>query len=354
MPRQEQQQEQGKAKSVSWIDHAAQLQGCKADISDYIGHMIKHSDSIPTLSLTRSATDPAGFAAELGASFERFGFAIIADHGIDPALIKQSWALTADFFALPTETKLAYDGRANGGQRGYTAFGTEIAKDADKHDLKEFWHVGRDLPPEHRFRDHMPGNVWPAEVPGFQETLSALYAAFDVAGGRLLSAIALHLGLAADWFVPTVDQGNSILRLLHYPPIPKDADGIRAGAHEDINTITLLLGAEEAGLQLLGKDGEWIALDPPQGALVVNIGDMLQRLTNHRLPSTTHRVINPPPERRHLPRYSMPFFLHFASDFMIETLPSCIDEAHPNRYLHPITADTYLKERLIEIGLLKT
>ncbi len=319
----------------------------------YVSRMTQPSDSIPTLSLARADSDPKGFAADLGASFERFGFAIISNHGIDPALIAKSWALTADFFALPTEAKLAYDGKGNGGQRGYTAFGTEIAKDADKHDLKEFWHVGRDLPAGHRFLDHMPPNVWPVEVPEFKETLSSLYAAFDVAGGRLLSAIALHLGLDANWFEPTVDNGNSILRLLHYPPIPKDADGIRAGAHEDINTITLLLGAEEAGLQLLGKDGEWLAIDPPEGALVVNIGDMLQRLTNHRLPSTTHRVINPPPDRRHLPRYSMPFFLHFASDFRIETLPSCIDADHPNLYSAPITADAYLKERLVEIGLLK-
>jgi isopenicillin N synthase-like dioxygenase len=310
-------------------------------------------ESIPTLSLEQSDADPSGFAAALGQSFEQFGFAIIADHGIDPALIARAWALTADFFALPTAAKLAYDAAPNAGQRGYTAFGTEIAKDADKHDLKEFWHVGRELPPGHPFRNHMPDNIWPTEIEGFQETLAALYAAFDVAGGHILSGIARHLGLAPDWFVPTVENGNSILRLLHYPPIPRDADGIRAGAHEDINTITLLLGAEEAGLQLLGKDGQWLAIDPPEGALVVNIGDMLQRLTNNRLPSTTHRVVNPPPERRHLPRYSMPFFLHFASDFLIETLPQCVDATHPNHYPNPITADDYLKERLIEIGLMK-
>jgi isopenicillin N synthase-like dioxygenase len=315
--------------------------------------MTTHLDSIPTLSLARSKTDPQGFAAELGQSFERFGFAIIADHGIDSALIAKAWALTADFFALPTPAKLKYDAAPNAGQRGYTAFGTETAKDADKHDLKEFWHVGRDLPSGHPFRDHMPDNIWPAEIDGFKDTLSTLFAAFDAAGGQILSAIARHLGLAPDWFAPTVENGNSILRLLHYPPIPLDADGIRAGAHEDINTITLLLGAEEAGLQLLGRDGNWLAIDPPEGALVVNIGDMLQRLTNNRLPSTTHRVINPPPERRHLPRYSMPFFLHFASDFLIETLPGCVDAAHPNLYPEPTTADAYLKERLIEIGLLK-
>ncbi len=309
--------------------------------------------TIPTLSLARASGDPEAFALDLGRSFERFGFAIIADHGVDGALIDRAWDRTKAFFALPTEVKLHYDAAALAGQRGYTAFGTEIAKDGDKHDLKEFWHVGRDLPPGHPFRNHMPDNIWPDEVDGFQETLSALFSAFDVAGGHILSAIARHLGLAPDWFVPTVENGNSILRLLHYPPIPVDADGIRAGAHEDINTITLLLGAEEAGLQLLGKHGNWLDIDPPPGAMVVNIGDMLQRLTNNRLPSTTHRVINPPPERRHLPRYSMPFFLHFASDFLIETLPSCIDDAHPNLYPQPITANDYLRQRLVEIGLLK-
>ncbi len=169
----------------------------------------------------------------------------------------------------------------------------------------------------------------------------------------MLSAIALYLGLPRDWFDRAVADGNSVMRLLHYPPIPLDADGIRAGAHEDINLITLLLGAEEAGLQLLTKAGDWIAVDPPKGALVINVGDMLQRLTNHRLPSTSHRVINPPPERRHLPRYSMPFFLHLASDFMIETLPGCVDARHPDRYPQPISANDYLTERLVEIGLLK-
>jgi isopenicillin N synthase-like dioxygenase len=308
---------------------------------------------IPTLSLARAGDDADGFARDLGRSFERFGFAIIADHGIDAGLIDRGWDCTKAFFDLPTPVKQHYDAAKMAGQRGYTAFGTEIAKDGDTHDLKEFWHVGRDLPPGHRFRDHMPDNVWPAEIEGFHDTLSALFAAFDVAGGQILSAIARYLGLTPHWFAPAVDNGNSILRLLHYPPIPHDADGMRAGAHEDINTITLLLGAEEAGLQLLGKDGAWQAVDPPKGALVVNIGDMLQRLTNNRLPSTTHRVVNPPPERRSLPRYSMPFFLHFASDFLIETLPGCIDPAHPNLYPDPITANDYLTERLIEIGLLK-
>jgi isopenicillin N synthase-like dioxygenase len=311
------------------------------------------TQSIVTLSLASAAKGPESFASALGESFERYGFAIVADHGIDAGLIAKAWSLTRDFFALPTEVKGTYQLAGTGGARGYTPFGTEIAKDADRHDLKEFWHVGRDLPFGHRFDDHMPGNLWPAEVPEFRETLQALYAAFDTAGNQLLSAIARHLDLAPDWFAPTVENGNSVLRLLHYPPIPLDADGIRAGAHEDINLITLLLGAEEAGLQLLGKNGQWLAVDPPKGAMVVNVGDMLQRLTNNRLPSTTHRVINPPPQRRHIPRYSMPFFLHLASDFQIETLPNCVDERHPNLYPDPISANDYLTERLIEIGLIK-
>jgi isopenicillin N synthase-like dioxygenase len=149
-----------------------------------------------------------------------------------------------------------------------------------------------------------------------------------------------------------VRDGNSILRLLHYPPVSADAPGVRAGAHEDINLITMLLGAEEAGLQLLDRNGEWLAIDPPKGAMVVNVGDMLQRLTNHLLPSTTHRVVNPPPERRGHARYSMPFFLHLASDYRIETLTGCVSAENPDRYPGPITADEYLRERLREIGLI--
>lgn len=307
--------------------------------------------TVPVFSLTQQDLDPEGFADALGKSFQSFGFAIVADHGIDPALVAQTWDVTRAFFALPVETKARYVLEGMGGARGYTPFGIEVAKGADKHDLKEFWHVGRDLPPGHRFHEHMPDNVWPLEVPGFMEALRAIFTAFDETGNRLLSAIAVYLGLPPDWFGSAVENGNSVLRLLHYPPIPFDADGVRAGAHEDINLITLLLGAEEAGLQLLTRAGEWVAVDPPEGAIVINVGDMLQRLTNNRLPSTTHRVINPPPERRHIPRYSMPFFLHLASDFEIRTLPECIDADHPDQYPVPITADAYLQERLVEIGL---
>lgn len=309
------------------------------------------SPPLPVLSLADQDRDPAGFAAALGASFRHSGFAILTDHGIDPALIARGWALTRDLFALPDATKRRYHRAEIFGQRGYTPFGIEIAKDADHVDLKEFWHIGRDLPVGHRFCDHMPGNLWPAELPEFQPVFCALYAAFDRLGARLLAAIARDLGLAPDWFEAATRDGNSVLRLLHYPPVPADAPGIRAGAHGDINLITLLLGAEEGGLQLLTRAGQWLSVTPPEGGLVINVGDMLERLTNHVLPSTIHRVLNPPPARRHVPRYSMPFFLHLASDFVIKTLPGCITPERPNRYPHPITAHDFLTERLIDIGL---
>ena len=306
---------------------------------------------VPTLSLSDQPRDPDAFARAFGASFERFGFAIVADHGIAPDLVARAWAETEALFALPEAEKRAYHLAGGGGARGYTPFKTEIAKGASAVDLKEFWHIGRELPAGHRYAGVMAANVWPERPDGFRETFTRLFAAFDRAGDRLLSAIARYLGLAPDWFDTAVRDGNSVLRLLHYPPIPADAAGERAGAHEDINLITLLLGAEEAGLELLDRDGRWLAVKPPEGALVVNVGDMLQRLTNHVLPSTTHRVVNPPPERRGRSRYSMPFFLHPAPDFLIETLPGCVSATNPDRYPQPITAHDYLHERLVEIGL---
>ncbi|MCC2980400.1 isopenicillin N synthase family dioxygenase [Sphingomonas sp. IC4-52] len=309
---------------------------------------------VPTLSLADQAHNPDRFAEDLGGSFRRFGFAIVADHGIPQDLIARAWAQTEALFALPDDEKRRYFIEGAGGARGYTPFKTEIAKDAKHVDLKEFWHVGRELPAGHHYESEMPANVWPARPDGFKDTFLELFRAFDTAGDKLLSAIARHLGLAPNWFDPAVKDGNSVLRLLHYPPIPVDAEGVRAGAHEDINLITLLLGAEEAGLELLDRDsGAWLAIKPPEGAMVVNVGDMLQRLTNHVLPSTTHRVVNPPPERRGHSRYSMPFFLHPAPDFLIETLPQTITPDNPNRYPTPITANGYLHERLVEIGLIK-
>ncbi len=292
-----------------------------------------------------------GFARDLGASFERYGFAVVADHDLDQSLVDGAAACTKAFFALPEGEKLKYELPGAGGQRGYTPFGVETAKGAEHFDLKEFWHTGRELPTGHHYRSSMPDNVWPAEIPEFRKYVGGLYDALDHLGNRLLRAIAHHLELPHDYFEQTVHLGNSVLRLLHYPPASFDGPNVRAGAHEDINTITLLLGAEEAGLQIREKSGDWLDVNPPAGSVVCNIGDMLQRLTNHVLPSTTHRVVNPAPERRSVARYSMPFFLHFAPDFEIRTLPSTITPDQPNRYPGPITAEAYLNQRLREIKL---
>jgi isopenicillin N synthase-like dioxygenase len=292
-------------------------------------------------------------ADELGRSFGEYGFAVVRDHGIPQELIDEAERVSKAFFALPDEVKRAYKIAGGGGARGYTPFGTEKAKDAEVFDLKEFWHVGRDLPEGHPLAPFMAPNVWPAEVAGFRETMSALFAAFEVAGGRVLEAIALHLGRPRNFFAASVEDGNSVMRLLHYPPLGEGAPegAIRAAGHEDINTITLLLGAEEAGLELLTRQGEWAAVDTPAGALVINVGDMLQRQTNGRLRSTTHRVVNPRGEAARRARYSMPFFLHFRPDFLIEALPECVDPADANPPEPPITAHDYLMQRLREINL---
>ena len=305
-------------------------------------------DNIAVVDIQRPLPE---LADELGRSFEEYGFAVIRNHGIPQDLVDKVEEMQKALFALPTETKQGYPIPGGGGARGYTPFGKEIAKDAKIFDLKEFWHIGRSLPEGHELANTMAPNVWPAELPEFKETMEAVYAAFEQAGDRVLRAIAIHLDLPEDYFVATVEDGNSVMRLLHYPPLPEDAPegAIRAAAHGDINTITLLMGAEEAGLELLTRKGEWKAVDVPEGALVINVGDMLERLTNGRLPSTKHRVVNPRGEAARRSRYSMPFFLHFRPDFLIEPLESCVvagDSPPP-----PITAHDFLQQRLREIGL---
>ena len=308
-------------------------------------------DDIASVSLKDADHDPEGFARKLGRSFEEYGFAIIADHGIPDGLIARAENKARAFFALPEAVKRKYFVEGGGGARGYTPFGIETAKGGKAHDLKEFWHVGRDLPEGHRFSDHMPGNLWPTEVSSFRDTFQELYATFDETGLKILKAIARYLKIDEDYFENAVKDGNSVLRALYYPPQTEPTgEHIRAGAHEDINAITLLLGAEEAGLELLTKDGRWIPVSPKAGEMVINIGDMLQRLTNGVLRSTSHRVINPAPDRASHARYSMPFFLHFRSDFLIEALPQTVAAGHGPKW-PPITANDYLQERLREIKL---
>jgi isopenicillin N synthase-like dioxygenase len=303
---------------------------------------------IASVSLAQPLED---IADELGRSFAEYGFAVVRDHGIPQDLIAAAEAAAKAFFALPDAAKRAYQLPGGGGARGYTPFGTEKAKDAAVFDLKEFWHVGRDLPAGHPLAAFMAPNVWPTEIADFRTVMSALYAAFETSGLRVLEAIALHLGRPRDFFAPSVADGNSVMRLLHYPPLGEGAPegAIRAAAHEDINTITLLLGAEEAGLELLTKRGEWLPIPASKGALVINVGDMLERQTNGALRSTTHRVVNPRGEAARRARYSMPFFLHFRPDFLIEPLPECV--AAGTAALPPITAHDFLMQRLREINL---
>ena len=315
------------------------------------------ASQIPTLDIQRfinpsSAEDKQAFVKEIGDAYREWGFAGIRNHGVSQQLIDDAYNAFRDFFALPDDTKRKYHIAGGGGARGYTPFGIETAKGAQHFDLKEFWHIGREIPDDSKYRDVMAANVWPDEVPAFKEKGYALYQALDNLGSYVLSALALHIDLPENYFTDKTNFGNSILRPIHYPPITTpDVPNVRAGAHEDINLITLLVGASAAGLEVLSRKNEWVPFTADADTIVVNIGDMLQRLTNHVYPSTTHRVTNPPGDLARQPRYSVPFFLHPNPDFLIDVLPSCVTADNPNRYPEPITAQGYLEERLREIKL---
>jgi isopenicillin N synthase-like dioxygenase len=308
---------------------------------------------IPTLDIRRYDSDRAAFVAELGAAYREWGFCGIRGHGIAPAAIEAAYDAFKRFFALPAETKMRYHLPGTGGARGYTPFGIETAKDSKYPDLKEFWHIGREIPRDSKYADVMAPNVWPDEVPGFKEHGYGLFETLDRLGSRVLAGLALHLDLPEGFFADKTNFGNSILRPIHYPPITApDVPNVRAGAHEDINFITLLVGASAAGLEVKSQKGEWVPFTSDADTIVVNIGDMLQRLSNHVYPSTTHRVVNPPGEAARKPRYSVPYFLHPNPDYMIKTLPQCVSPGNPDRYPTPISAHDYLLERLREIKLI--
>jgi isopenicillin N synthase-like dioxygenase len=289
----------------------------------------------------------AEFIAALMDGFQYYGFIILKDHKVSRDLLKRAYRLSAEFFALGDAEKRRHVTGADG-QRGYTPFGTEHAKNASVADLKEFWHVGREFPGGSPLAAIYPPNVWPDRPAGFRETFLELYAALEEAGLSMLEALAPSLDAPADYFRTMATDGNSILRLLHYPPVPKDADpnAVRAAAHEDINLITILVAANGAGLELLDRDGRWLAIDTDPDNLIVDAGDMLARVTNDVIPATTHRVVNP--KGPNVSRYSMPFFMHPRSDAVLTCLPSCRGSGakYPD-----ITADAFLKQRLKEIGL---
>ena len=293
------------------------------------------------------------FVQQLGKAYEEVGFVAVKNHGIPDELIARMYQQVQEFFNLSDENKEKYQIPELAGQRGYTSFGKEHAKGSEAPDLKEFYQHGQTVQGDVPEKAEYPDNVQIDEIPGFTETFNQAYRAFEISGKALLQAIALYLGLDEHYFDEHIHNGNSILRAIHYPPIkeePKSA--IRAEQHEDINLITLLVGASADGLQILSKQNEWVAVTSLPEQIVVNVGDMLQRLTNNKLRSTTHRVVNPPREKWGTSRYSIPFFLHPKSKMSLACLPSCIDDQHPKAY-PDATAGEYLDERLREIGLKK-
>ena len=295
----------------------------------------------------------AAFVKELGKAYEEIGFVAVKNHGLSDALCAELYAQVKGFFTLSKEEKEAYEIEGLAGQRGYVSFGKEHAKNKNEGDLKEFWHFGQTVEDNDPIKEEYPDNVQVNELPKFNTVGKEVYQKLEATGREMLRAIALHLNLDENYFDAKIHNGNSILRPIHYPPIthePKDA--VRAAEHEDINLITLLMGASADGLQVLNKSGEWISVTALPDQIVVNVGDMLQRLTNNKLKSTTHRVVNPPREKWGTSRYSIPFFLHPRSEVSLNCLPSCISESNPKNF-SDITAGEYLEQRIIELGLKK-
>ena len=313
--------------------------------------MTRHYDRVPELSLKSymdgDAETRAEFQAALFEGFKYFGFIILKEHGVDREMLARAYDLSRAFFDLTEGEKLGYNAGPDG-QRGYTPFGREHAKDSSFPDLKEFWHVGREFEAGSPLADIYPPNQWPDNPVGFRETFIRLYDSLEEAGLVMLEALAPTLGVETDYFRAMATNGNSILRLLHYPPVPDDADPncIRAAAHEDINLITILVAANGAGLELLDRNGEWLPVETDPDNLIVDAGDMLARICNDVIPATTHRVVNP--SGPNVSRYSMPFFMHPHSDALLSCLESCKNAGakYPD-----ITAGAFLQQRLEEIGL---
>lgn len=292
------------------------------------------------------------FVKQLGNAYEEVGFVAVKNHGVSDELIADLYKNVQQFFSLPSVQKVTYEDPVLAGQRGYTSFGKEHAKGSVSPDLKEFYQYGQ-VPRDNYKEEEYPPNVSVKQVEGFNETFEKAYRAFEKSGKALLQATALYLGLDEFYFDNYVHNGNSILRAIHYPPItvePKTA--IRSEQHEDINLITLLVGASADGLQILNRQNEWVPVTSLPEQIVVNVGDMLQRFTNNKLRSTTHRVVNPSRELWHTSRFSIPFFLHPKSSMSLRCLDSCIDDKHTKAF-EDATAGAYLDERLREIGLKK-
>jgi len=298
-------------------------------------------------------TERKNFVASLGNAFETIGFVAVKGHLLTAESQQMLYEQVKLFFDLPVSIKAKYEIEGGGGQRGYTGFGKEHAKNKSKGDLKEFWHFGQEVATNSSLYKQYPPNIQVVELPQFNAVGMKVYQLLEQTALQILQAIALHLGLDLHYFDSQVQEGNSILRAIHYPPITSPPKGaVRAAAHGDINLITLLMGAQGSGLEVLNHQGKWIAATAAEDELIINIGDMLSRLTNNRLKSTVHRVVNPPEELWGHPRYSVPFFMHPVPTMDLSCLPACVDKAHPKQY-EDITAGDFLHQRLKELGLLK-
>lgn len=293
------------------------------------------------------------FVNEIGSAYEEIGFVALKNHFLDDALVDDLYQEVKAFFALPEATKKRYEREEIGGQRGYVSFGKEHAKGKKEGDLKEFWHFGQEPDADANLVETYPENVLVDELPEFNKVGMRAFKKLEKTGIYVLRALAIYIGVDEHYFDYWASNGNSILRPIHYPPITTEPKGaVRAGAHGDINLITLLMGASTGGLQVQRKDGEWIDAIPNEDELVINVGDMLERHTNNKLRSTIHRVVNPPKEEWSKPRYSIPFFMHPRSEMKLDCLPECISAEAPKQY-EDITAGEFLHQRLVEIGLIK-
>jgi len=313
--------------------------------------------NIPSVNLSDFLSDDPKrkqkFVNEIGSAYEKIGFVALNHHFLDEKLAEELYSQVKAFFELSEETKKSYEREDLGGQRGYVSFGKEHAKGKKEGDLKEFWHFGQEPAQDANLTEDYPDNIKIEELPQFNEVGMQAYKMLEKTGIYVLRALALYIGLDEFYFDHWASNGNSILRPIHYPPIKTEPKGaVRAGAHGDINLITLLMGASAGGLQVKRKDGEWIDAIPKQDELVINVGDMLERHTNNKLKSTIHRVTNPPKKEWDKPRYSIPFFLHPRSEMPLDCLEECISEDNPKQY-EDITAGEFLTQRLIEIGLIK-
>ncbi len=308
------------------------------------------------LFLSNDKTEKQQFVKDLGNAFHTLGFVALRGHFLSEELIKELYTEIKNFFDLPQEIKNTYEISGLGGQRGYTSFGKESAKGKKEGDLKEFWHFGQYVDNPQEISDLLQKvlipNVVVKELPNFNRVGKKVYQELEKTAKYVLRALAIYLNIDEFYFDEFIKNGNSILRPIHYPPITTEPKGaVRAAAHGDINLITLLMGAQGKGLQVQDVHGNWIDAIAQPNELMINVGDMLSRLTNNKLKSTIHQVINPPKELWGTSRYSIPFFMHPVPNMNLSCLENCVSSETPKQF-DDITAGDYLTERLKELGLI--